>query len=84
MSSAEFAEWMAYDMIEPLGPRRLERQIAALSAMFANSKRDPRKTAQFEADDFLDLDPATAEARRRARLATRLKVALKAPRARKT
>lgn len=39
MSSAEFAEWMAYDRLEPVGQRRDDVRMAFLAALIANQWR---------------------------------------------
>ncbi len=42
ISSREFAEWMAFDRVEPIGGRRGDYQTAMLAALLANIYRDPK------------------------------------------
>lgn len=50
-SSREFAAWVAYQRIEPLGFDRLEVMIAQLSALVANALRG--KGRAYRISDFL-------------------------------
>lgn len=43
ISSREFAEWMAFMRVEPLGAERLDYWMATLLAFLANMHRDPKK-----------------------------------------
>jgi hypothetical protein len=58
MSSAEFAEWMAYHGLEPFGPRREDLRFGALLALTANVHRE-RGSRAFQPADFLGLDADT-------------------------
>lgn len=42
MSSREFAAWLAYDAIEPIGARHDDHLTALLSAVLININRDPK------------------------------------------
>jgi hypothetical protein len=60
ITSAEFAEWLAYYSIEPFGDDLLDRQMAQLEALMANIHRDPKKGRSFKPDDFaLRQDPGS-------------------------
>lgn len=39
VSSHEFAEWEAYDRLEPIGPRRADLNAATIAATVMNSRR---------------------------------------------
>lgn len=39
MGAAEFAEWQAYDSLEPIGQRRADMRTALLAALIANQWR---------------------------------------------
>ena len=47
MSSREYAGWIAFDRIEPIGPHRQDLRIAQLCSLFANAHlpRAKRTTA---------------------------------------
>jgi len=54
IDAREFAEWMAYDSIEPGEPTRADMQAALIAATLANANRDPKKKpAPFEISDFM-------------------------------
>jgi hypothetical protein len=54
IDSQEFAEWMAYDRVQPFGPERADMGPAQLCALFANVNRKqgsrPFKVADFMPD----------------------------------
>lgn len=68
MSSAEFAEWLAYSELEPFGPLA----DAAAAAWFANVNRDPKKRPEaYAAAEVLQafaFDPPTPEQLRAAQI----------------
>jgi hypothetical protein len=39
ISSAEFSEWMAYDLIDPIGERRADIRAGIIAAAVANTRR---------------------------------------------
>lgn len=54
MDSREFAEWMAFAQLEPLGDRRGDWQAALVAATVANTSRDPKKRKEpFSPEEFL-------------------------------
>ncbi len=54
MSSAEFAEWMAYYAIEPFGEERADLRMGVLASLIANINRDPKKQREpFTPSDFM-------------------------------
>jgi len=54
MDSREFAEWMAFASLEPVGDARSDFQAALVSSIVANTARDPKKRKKpFTAQDFL-------------------------------
>ena len=54
MTSAEFAEWMAFDRIDPFGEARGDVRSGVLAALIANIHRDRKKRAEpYSALDFM-------------------------------
>lgn len=54
ISSHEFAEWMAYYRLEPFGENRQDFRHGILSALIANSNRDPKKQPKpYAPEDFI-------------------------------
>ncbi len=54
MSSAEFAEWMAYYAIEPFGEERADLRMGILASLIANVNRDSKKQREpFAPADFM-------------------------------
>jgi hypothetical protein len=54
MDSREFAEWMSFARLEPIGERRGDWQAASIVAAIANANRDPKKRKEaFAVSDFL-------------------------------
>jgi hypothetical protein len=53
ISGQQFLEWMVYSETEPFGDLRADYRIASLAALIANIYRDPDKTGEFSAKDFL-------------------------------
>lgn len=76
MSSREFSEWMAYDRVDPFGPRRDDLRAGSIAAMIANVNRDSQRHPEpFTADEFAirfeppeDIDEAEAVAENADRL----------------
>ena len=66
MSSREYAEWLAYAEIEPIGVDRSDLQAGVIAATVANTHRDveqtpePYKPADF-IHEFWPLDDETGE-----------------------
>lgn len=54
MSSAEFAEWIAYSSLEPFGPRREDLRAALVASTVFNVNRGP-KGRFFQPEEFLGL-----------------------------
>lgn len=53
ITSHELSEWMAYERVAgPLGGRRIDVAAAVMSAVVANSNRDPKSRA-VPVEDFL-------------------------------
>lgn len=52
INSAEFAEWMAYEELEPFGPQREDERAGMIAATLANVNRDPEK----KSDPFVPFD----------------------------
>ena len=52
ISAREFAEWIAYDRMSPVGLERAEWGAAMLAAVFANAFRSSKQRA-FSPADFL-------------------------------
>jgi hypothetical protein len=52
MSSNEFAEWRAYDRINPFGERRADLRAGVVAAVVANANRGKRRKA-FRPEDFM-------------------------------
>jgi hypothetical protein len=53
MSSAEFAEWLAFMELEPFGPGRDELRAGVIAAVIANVNRDSKRSSEpFVPADF--------------------------------
>lgn len=53
ISSAEFAEWVAFAQLEPFGSSREDTRAGVVAALIANVNRDAEKRATpFEPADF--------------------------------
>ena len=56
MSACEFAEWQAYDSIEPFGDERADLRQGVIGSLLANIYRDKKKRSRpFEALDFMPI-----------------------------
>jgi hypothetical protein len=55
MSSAEFAEWLAYQRLDgPLGPARDDWRSALVASVVANVNRNPKKRSRpYSPSDFI-------------------------------
>lgn len=56
MSSAEFAEWVAWNRLEPLGERRADLRMAVLASVIANARRAENTPPIKPADFWFDFD----------------------------
>ena len=63
ISSREFAEWLAYDRIAPLGPERADWRAALIAATVANAFRGRARRA-YKVEDFMPRFDGGAAARR--------------------
>ena len=63
MTTDEFAEWRAFERLEPFGSPAAHWRSALIATMLANIHRDPKKSKAFKLADFL---PDTALHRRAA------------------
>lgn len=81
MSAREFAEWMAYDQLEPIGAYRDDARMAILDAVVATAFSDPKKGRKPKPEDFMpwlpkpepeELDPTDPDVVEAARLKRRL------------
>lgn len=67
IDSHEFAEWLAYDRLEPIGPRRADLNAAIIAAAVFNARRSKRSDKVADPRDFLPkyweppAEPATPE-----------------------
>ncbi len=52
IDSQEFAEWMAYDRVDPFGEHRADLRAALVASVIANSNRGKNKSA-FKLEDFM-------------------------------
>jgi len=52
MSSAEFGEWLAFDLISPGEPERSDLQAAVIAMTVANAHKGKKKKP-FALDDFI-------------------------------
>lgn len=52
MSAREFAEWQAFDQLDPIGTGRLEYYLAQLSALVVNTSAHVARRS-FTLEDFL-------------------------------
>lgn len=53
IDSREFAEWMAYSIIEPFGPEREDQRAGMVAALIANVYRDSKKKSDpYTVEDF--------------------------------
>ena len=60
MSSAEFAEWQAYDRLEPFGPWRADLNAGIVASTIANVNRGKNRKAYAPKDFMPDWDPPDA------------------------
>lgn len=62
MSSAEFAEWMAYAALEPFGPQRDDVRAGTVAATLANIHRDRKaRPSPFTSEDFFPSEEVPEE-----------------------
>jgi hypothetical protein len=65
MTSAQFAEWMAYSRIEPWGEERDDLRMGVLASMIANMFRDKSKKPAKPSDFVLNFEPEDEDAKAR-------------------
>lgn len=53
ISSREFAEWMAYDLIDPIGARRADYHAALIAASIFNARRTKDSQHYYEPSEFM-------------------------------
>ena len=54
ISSREFAEWIAYNRLEPFGERRADLRTGIVASVIANVNRDKKKRSKpFKAEEFM-------------------------------
>jgi hypothetical protein len=54
MSSHEFAEWLAFDRLDPIGAERADLRSAIVASVIANTARDERAHPQpYTAAEFM-------------------------------
>lgn len=75
MSGRQFAEWQAYEMVEPFGERGHYWRTGQLCAAIVNSQRAKKTDPIAKAEDFMPdtFQPATDEAVEQPDEFTRLK-----------
>jgi len=62
MTSAQFAEWMAYAQLEPWGEERADLRAGIIASTMANSMRS-KKGKPFKPQDFMArFEPESEEA----------------------
>lgn len=52
ISATEFAEWQAYDLLEPFGADRFPAYFGTIAATVANTQRSKRSDKVFQWRDF--------------------------------
>lgn len=50
LSARQFAEWQAYEAVEPFDETRMDARFSALMTLLANINRDPKRQPFTEAD----------------------------------
>ena len=80
VSSREFAEWQAYDRLDPIGDERADIAAGIVASVVANTNRDERKRAEpFKPGDFMANYDGRAPAREDSRvMVEKLKMGLRA------
>lgn len=53
VSSREFAEWIAYDRISPIGPKRLDLVVANAAMRIAAAAYQGKQSRRFTVQEFL-------------------------------
>lgn len=61
VSSTEFAEWQAYDMLEPFGSDRQAAYFGTIAATIANTQRSKQSDKVFQWHDFFPVFGQTAK-----------------------
>ena len=63
ITSAQFAEWLAYSRIEPWGEERDDLRTGILASMIANMFRDKGKKPAKPSDFILNFEPEDEQTR---------------------
>ena len=63
MTSAQFAEWLAYSRLEPGGEERDDLRMGVLASMIANMFREKGKKPAQPTDFILNFEPENEEAK---------------------
>ena len=53
MTTEEFADWLAFERVEPFGSPAAHWRSALIASILANVNRDPKKTKSFKISDFM-------------------------------
>lgn len=53
ISAREYAEWQAYDRLEPIGPRRADLNAATIAATILNARRTKRSQPLVQPKEFM-------------------------------
>ena len=61
ISSAQFAEWMAYSTLEPWGEERDDLRMGIIASTIANANRGKGQKAYKPSDFMPDFEPETEE-----------------------
>lgn len=77
MSSAQLAEWMAYEQIEPWGESRADLRLGIMASTVANIFRGKDKKRAYKLTDFMPSFEPYDEERERARILEKAKAIFK-------
>ena len=75
MTSAQFAEWMAYAQLEPWGEERADLRAGIIASTMANSMRS-KKGKPFKPQDFMPKFEPEDEEVTAAKMMARMRAAL--------
>ena len=75
LTSRQIAEWDAYSMLEPFGPRHEDWRAGMIASVIANPNRKKGARA-LQPEDFMLKEPKTAEEKRRDKSADKLRASL--------
>lgn len=76
MSSALFAEWLAYYQVEPFGEERADLRAGIVASTIANVNRSSKSAKRFAPQDFMPKFTPDDEAERTRRLLAQARAAL--------